>query len=57
MRQKFIATTILLQNASGFLLHNATVLFEIVTVITKCVIYYKMCHLLQNVPVNFISFH
>ena len=32
----------LLQNASGFLLQNATVLLQNVTVITKCNVYYKL---------------
>ena len=32
----------LLQNASGFLLQNATVLLQNATVITKCDSYYKM---------------
>ena len=32
----------LLENASGFLLQNAIVLLQIVTVITKCNVYYKM---------------
>ena len=32
----------LLQNASAFLLQIATVLLQIVTVITKCNVYYKM---------------
>ena len=46
---------ILLQNTSGFLFQNATVLFKEPTVITKCDnvftkcnIYYKMRLLLQN---------
>ena len=49
----------LLQNASGFLLQNATVLLQNVTVttncnnfITKCDSYYKMCHLLQIATVQ-----
>ena len=32
----------LLQNASGFLLQNATVLLQNATVITKCDVYYKL---------------
>ena len=37
----------LLQNASGFLLQNATNLLQNATVITKCGSYYKMQRLLQ----------
>ena len=32
----------LLQNASGFLLQNATILLQNGTVITKCDVYYKL---------------
>ena len=32
----------LLQNVSGFLLKNATVLLQNVTAFTKCVVYYKL---------------
>ena len=49
----------LLQNASGFLLQNATVLLQNVTVttncnnfITKCDSYYKMRRLLQTATVQ-----
>ena len=49
----------LLQNASGFLFQNATVLLQNATVITKCVefftkcdSYYKIPRLLQNVLVQ-----
>ena len=50
---------ILLQNASGFLLQNATVLLQNATVIakcdyflTKCDSYYKMRHLFQIATVQ-----
>ena len=52
----------LLQNASGYLLQNTTVLLKFLTVITKCVnlikecdSYYRMRHLLQSPSVNFMS--
>ena len=32
----------LLQNVSGFLLQNATVLLQNATIITKCDVYYKL---------------
>ena len=47
------------QNASDFLLHNAIVLLQIATVMTKCVhfitkcdSYYKLQRLLQNASVQ-----
>ena len=49
----------LLQNASGYLLQNATVFLQIVTVITKCVdfitkygSFFKSQHLSQNMSVQ-----
>ena len=42
----------LLQNASGFLLQNATLLLQNTTVITKGNSYCKMRHLLQTVSVH-----
>ena len=49
----------LLQNASGFLLQNTTVLLQNATVVTKCDdfitkfdSYYKMRRFLQNATVN-----
>ena len=74
MRQKFITNygsyfitkcdKSLLQNASGSLLENATVLLQNVTVITncdnfitKCDSYYKMRRLLQIVTVHCKKIH
>ena len=42
----------LLQNATGFLLQNATGLLQNATVFTKCDSYYKMQHLLQTATVH-----
>ena len=59
-----IATVILLQNASGFLLQNATVLLQNATVITKCDDFitkydtcYKMRSLLQIATVQRENFY
>ena len=42
----------LTQNASSFLLQNATVLLQNALVITKCGSYYKVRRLLQNTSVH-----
>ena len=54
MRQALLktATTILLQNVSGVLLQNTTVIRKCVGFITKCDSYYRMRCFLQNVLVK-----
>ena len=46
------AAVILLQNMSGFLLQNETVLLQNEMVIKKCDSYYKMRSLLKNTSVQ-----
>ena len=56
MRDSYLITKcdkILLQNVSGFLSQNGTVVLQIATVTIKCDVYYKMCRCKVQLPLNF----